>query len=602
MVWSIENKIKVGVALTLIVLLVNALLSFRATRTLIDYDQLVRHSYDVISELERTLSMLKDAETGERGYIITGDDAYLQPYEAALKRIDGHILRLNRLTADNPNEQVKISALEKKVADCIASLKTGIELRKSGNAEGARQLVASGAGKRMMDDLREYITGMEAAENQLLNERKAESHNSQRNIIITFVVATLIACAVLVATTVVSLRGIQVRKRAEDRGREQRHLFEVTLSSIADGVMVCDINGLITFLNPVAQALTGWSQEEAAGQPLSNVFTIVNEDTRQAVDNPALRAIREGAIVGLANHTVLITKLGTETPIDDSGAPIKTAAGKLLGAVLVFRDITSRRRAETERAQLLAATENALQRAESANLAKDNFLAILSHELRTPLTSVFGWIQLLRSRDIDEAMKAKALEVIDRNIRVQTNLIDDLLNVSQIVAGTFQIRRQMINPLQTVKAAIEIARPLAVTKGITLACRSEGETPIIWADPARVQQIVGNLLSNSIKFTPKGGSVLVQVRQVRNQLEIRVTDTGQGISPQFLPQVFNRFTQADQSATRSHGGLGLGLALVRQLVELHGGTVSAESAGIGKGSTFTINFPLPDIQRLPATG
>jgi PAS domain S-box-containing protein len=596
---SVEKKIKFGVVCILTVLLANALLSYQATKTLISNDQWVRHTYQVINELEVLLSTVKDAETGERGYIISGLDSFLDPHQAALAEIDNRIRTLKELTADNPAQQTRIPVLQRKINDRIESLKMGIVLRRSGDTEGAYRLIASGIGKRQMDDLRQFISGMEADENTLLNERTEESKRSQINAILTFVVASLVAGIVLVATGVIVTKGIVARKRAEDALRRERHLLQVTLSSIADAVIACDSRGSLTFLNPVAENLTGWTRQEAEGQPLRDVFHIVNEQTRQEVDNPALRAISEGTIVGLANHTVLKTKRGAEVPIDDSASPIKSADGRILGAVLVFRDITERRRGEEalrqsymEQQRLLADAETARGRAEAASRAKDEFLAILSHELRTPITAVHGWVQLMKSRTVDDATREKAMEVIDRNIRVQAELIDDLLSISRIVSGKLSIRPEVTDPLKIVKSALETARPSADARDITLHLESDEQVPAIFADPARLQQIVWNLLSNAVKFTPKGGKVDIHVRAVRPDLQIVVRDSGEGISAEFLPQVFNRFSQADGSTTRSHGGLGIGLALVRQLVELHGGTVEAQSAGIGKGSTFIVRLPL----------
>jgi PAS domain S-box-containing protein len=370
-------------------------------------------------------------------------------------------------------------------------------------------------------------------------------------------------------------------------------LLEVTLSSIADAVISCDNDGSITFLNSIAESITGWNQDEATGQPLTKVFNIVNEESRLPVTNPALRAIREGAIVGLANHTVLLRRDGREIPIDDSGAPIKTADGRILGAVVIFRDISERRRTEKERAQLLAAERAAREQAEAASRTKDEFLAILSHELKTPLTAVFGWIQLLKAREMDRATKEKALEVIDRNLRIQNQLINDLLDVSQIITGKLTVHPENVDALDVIKATIETVRPSAEAKDIALTVEANTDATVLFADPARLQQIVWNLLSNAVKFTPKGGAVIVRMRRIDDELLIDVIDSGEGISADFLPLVFDRFTQADASKTRFHGGLGLGLALARQLVELHGGRIQARSAGRGKGSTFTVSFPLP---------
>jgi signal transduction histidine kinase len=222
---------------------------------------------------------------------------------------------------------------------------------------------------------------------------------------------------------------------------------------------------------------------------------------------------------------------------------------------------------------------------------KDEFLTLLSHELRTPLTSVYGWVQLLQERSDDPQITAKALGVIDRNVRVQVQLIDDLLNISRIITGKLQIQRELVDPLAIVHTAIETIRPSADAKQIVVLVQTDPEIPDVSVDPNRLQQVVWNILSNAVKFTPTGGAITVTVRSSKTELRIAVADSGEGISSDFLPHVFDRFSQADTSKTRRHGGLGLGLALVRQLVELHGGTVIAESAGLGQGSTFTISLP-----------
>ncbi|WP_427914608.1 MHYT domain-containing protein [Ramlibacter sp. MMS24-I3-19] len=249
-------------------------------------------------------------------------------------------------------------------------------------------------------------------------------------------------------------------------------------------------------------------------------------------------------------------------------------------------------RASDERQALL--TRERLARAEVERLSdlKDQFLATLSHELRTPLHAILGWVQLLHLKK-DEASLQKGLQTIERNARLQAQLIDDLLDMSRIVAGKVRIEPSWVDFGQVVEAAVEATRPAAFARGIALDVRVAPGTVRVWGDPSRLQQIMWNLLTNAIKFTPEGGQVGVEVETRAGQVLARITDTGSGISPEFLPHVFDRFRQADASTTRRHGGLGLGLAIVRQLVELHGGTVKAESAGEGRGATFTITLPLP---------
>ncbi|HXQ73018.1 MAG TPA: ATP-binding protein [Pyrinomonadaceae bacterium] len=254
--------------------------------------------------------------------------------------------------------------------------------------------------------------------------------------------------------------------------------------------------------------------------------------------------------------------------------------------------ISELQRSEEARGQLLLRAERARAEAEAANRIKDEFLATLSHELRTPLTSLLGWSSVLRESRRDEKVLAQGLDAIDRNARVQAQLIDDLLDVSRIVSGKLNLDVRPLDVCSVTRAAIAVVQPAADAKGITLDYWAQPTLGAISADSARLQQIIWNLLSNAVKFTPHGGRINVRVLRDGSNVKVTVSDTGQGIDPEFLPRVFDRFRQADSSTTRSFGGLGLGLAIVRHLVELHGGTVSAESDGVGKGATFSASFPL----------
>ncbi|HKV33418.1 MAG TPA: ATP-binding protein [Pyrinomonadaceae bacterium] len=265
------------------------------------------------------------------------------------------------------------------------------------------------------------------------------------------------------------------------------------------------------------------------------------------------------------------------------------------------RYISELQRSEEAREQLLLRAERARAEAEAANRIKDEFLATLSHELRTPLTSLLGWSSVLRESRRDEKVLAQGLDAIDRNARVQAQLIDDLLDVSRIVSGKLNLDVRPLDVCSVTRAAIAVVQPAADAKGITLDYWAQPALGAISADSARLQQIIWNLLSNAVKFTPHGGRINVRVLRDGSNVKVTVSDTGQGIDPEFLPRVFDRFRQADSSTTRSFGGLGLGLAIVRHLVELHGGTVSAESDGVGKGATFSAAFPLLTDRTEPIT-
>ncbi|MDI1475123.1 GAF domain-containing sensor histidine kinase [Polyangium sp. y55x31] len=247
------------------------------------------------------------------------------------------------------------------------------------------------------------------------------------------------------------------------------------------------------------------------------------------------------------------------------------------------------RQAEEARAQ----AEEARGQAEKANRLKDEFLSLVSHELRTPITAIMGWTQVLATRECNAETRARALAAIDRNVRAQMRIIDDLLDVSRIITGKLGLSQRLTDLGDVVRAVIDVVRPAARAKGIELHVTPENPAIPVFGDPDRLRQILWNLLANAIKFTPRGGRVEVEIKRDEGLVYIIVRDTGKGISAAFLPYVFDRFRQADSSASRPQGGLGLGLAIVRHLVEMHGGTVTAESAGSDHGATFTVTLPLP---------
>jgi len=562
----------------------------------------------------------------------------------------------------------------------------------------------------------------------------------------------------------------QALLRAVRRDRElvARRWLATTLQSIGDAVIATDNAGCVTFMNGIAERLTGWNEGEARGRPLPEVFQIFSELTGEVVESPVSKVLREGTVVGLANHTVLRTRGGTQIPIDDSGAPIRDESGVIYGVVLVFRDVTVEKRAEKRRAflarametlassldyrttlqrvaelavpeladwctidilepgarvsQQLAvahvdpakvayaraigqrypsdrdaptgspqvirsgkselypeipaalvearardaeharmlrelklesgmivalrseagrtvgamtfiyadsgrryndddlrfaedfarraalAIENARavseveaarareqamrERAEQASMTKDHFLATVSHELRTPLNVILGWAVVLRERELAPEVQ-RALTVIERNARAQARLIEDVLDLSRISSGKLSLSLATVNVGEAVRAAALALRPAVEAKGIALTVDSPDEDALltISADPDRLQQILWNLLTNALKFTPKAGSVMASASRVGSEVQIQISDSGEGIAEAVLPHVFEPFRQADSSTTRRHGGLGLGLSLVRQIAAAHGGTVEATSAGPGRGATFVVRLP-----------
>ena len=388
--------------------------------------------------------------------------------------------------------------------------------------------------------------------------------------------------------------------------RQAQLTLEATLASIGDAVMVTDRDGRVRFLNSIAEQLTGWPVDEAIGQPVDRVFDIVNEESRRPVATPVSRSLTEGIVVGLANHTLLVARDGTERPITDSGAPIRDGSGRITGAVLVFRDASGQRQSEqalkrqtAERQELLEREQLARAEAERANRLKDEFLATLSHELRTPLNAVLGWSHMLNRRQLTATQQKQAIAAIHRNAQAQARLVDDVLDLSRIVTGRMALVAESVDVSEVVRTTAESFTPAVLGKRQDLRL-DLGPDAEITGDPHRLRQIVWNLLSNSTKFTPEDGVISCRVATIGGRVELTVSDTGQGIEPGFLPYVFDRFRQGDSSSTRGHGGLGLGLALVRHLVEAHGGTVYATSAGTGKGATIVVKLPsrVPVVREL----
>jgi PAS domain S-box-containing protein len=561
-------------------------------------------------------------------------------------------------------------------------------------------------------------------------------------------------------------RRLESERAAAAMAERLRASLATTMRSIGDAVIATDAAGAITLMNGVAEALTGFGEAEARGKPLPEVFHIINERTRAVVPSPVDKVLETGGVVGLGNHTVLLRRDGREVPIDDSGAPIRAAGGPIEGVVLVFRDVTERKREEARRAFLAeassalnqsldyeitvgriaelavprfadwcavdlvlesdarpkrlatahvdpeklalaeelhakyppkpdatygmarvlrtgrseltselrdevwaaraqdpehlrllraltprssivvplvtkgrvfgavsfvftssgrnydsddladaeelarraaSAVENALlygseqrarRSADVANRSKDEFLAVVSHELRTPLNAIMGWSKLLTRPDFDERRRKGALETIERNSVAMAQLIEDLLDMSRVISGKMRLEVEAVDLGRVVESALDTVRPAAAAKGIELTSSMDPALSPMTADPTRLQQIVWNLLSNAVKYTSKGGRAHIEVRKTESAIEIAVQDTGKGISPAFQPFVFEAFRQEDPSASRTRGGLGLGLAITKQLVELHGGHITVESAGEGLGSTFRVSLPLATATKL----
>ncbi len=968
-----RKVINVGYGLALAVLAANAVLAYLDIRAIVRGNWWVEHTREVVAQLERAASSLKDAETGQRGYLLTGKDEYLRPYVDASNGLDKELDRLVALTADNPDQQARLAELRRIAGEKIAELGRTVALMRKGDRDAALAVVQTDRGRALMDRARTLVAEMRAEEDRLLTQRSAASHNAAWRAVASVVVATAIVASALLLVSHLKRREDAEKGRAAEALRESEEWLVRMMESIGDGVVATDGRGRVRLMNPVAQQLTGWTQAEAVGRPIEEVFVIVNEETRQPAENPVFRAIREGVVMGLANHTVLIARGGAETSIDDSAAPIKGKDGNVIGVVMVFQDATERRRheaglrasnerhrailesitdafyafdrdwrftyvnrraeafmgrsreellgkdvwdlypdaigsdfhvafrramderavvtfeafypphdrwyelhaypsedgisvyfrdigerkrAEEEKARLTAASEQqrriyetalsnspdfnyifdlegrfayvnatlldlwqkrldeavgrdffdlgyppelaarlqrqirqvietrqsvrdetpytshlgerqyeyifvpvlgaggeveavagstrdvterrrqerelqassqflassidaltahiavideegvilmvnqawrlfatgnayalgecgvgtdylaasdgdgedhclgrraaagirevlggrtvsfemeypchgpdekrwflmratrfesagavraviaheniterkraeeqlraAKEEAEDANRAKDDFLAVLSHELRTPLNPILLATTAMIDRPTPPEEFHPTLEMIRQNVNLQARLIDDLLDVMRIVRGKMPLHWGVSDCHDLIGRAVEITRSDALGKNHRLVLDLIAEDRCVNADAARLQQVFWNLLKNAIKFTPEGGTITIRTRNEGESILIEVADTGIGIEPDILPHVFDAFHQGDTRITRKFGGLGLGLAICRGVVEAHGGTIAAESGGKDRGTTFRValkTMPVPE--------
>ncbi len=374
-----------------------------------------------------------------------------------------------------------------------------------------------------------------------------------------------------------------------------RHLAAI-VETTDDAVISKDLNGIITSWNPAAERLYGYKAEEVVGKPVAILIPPEwpNEEPK------ILARIRRGERID-HYETIRVAKDARRLDVSLTVSPIYDATGKIVGASKIARDITEQKRTQEEIARLLVAERAARQDAEVASRTKDEFLATLSHELRTPLTAMLGWLTILRGHKLDKTTTEHAIDTIERNAKAQAQLIEDLVDISRIVGGKLNLEVVPTELMPVVDAAIEVVRPAADAKEITIDVNYDATVGPVAGDASRLQQIIWNLMSNAVKFTPKGGKVSVNFRRQNGFAELVISDTGIGISADFLPHVFERFRQAESTATRSHRGMGLGLAIVRHLIELHGGTVTAASDGENRGSTFTIHLPLASVEKRSAS-
>ena len=405
-------------------------------------------------------------------------------------------------------------------------------------------------------------------------------HRDGRRIDVSLVVSPTVTPGGAITGASIIARDVTARRQLE---RDALRLASIVDSS-DDAIVSKDLDGIVTSWNAAAERMFGFTASEMTGQSIRRLIP----DDRQQEEDTVLSRIRRGERVD-HYETIRLRKDGTLVPVSLTVSPIRTPDGIVVGASKIARDISERERAEQERQRLLTI-------ARDASRLKDEFLATLSHELRTPLNAIVGYVRMMQSDLLTGEKRARAMDTVARNVTSLAQIVEDVLDVSRIISGKIRMDVQPVDLTPLIRNAVETARPAADAKSIRLVTIVDSRTAPVSGDPERLQQILWNVLSNAVKFTERGGEVQVRLERVNSHVEIVVSDTGIGIPAEFLPHVFDRFRQADAGISRARGGLGLGLAIARHLVELQGGRIFAASDGPGTGSTFRIELPLRSAQ------
>jgi PAS domain S-box-containing protein len=577
-----------GFLALLLLLVVDGLVIRRQLAVQVEDQTWVGHTQEVLLQLSNTESLLKDAETGQRGFLYTGEPGYLAPYDLAIKQVDPAINRLAELTADNRREQQRIPQLRNLASRKLAELSKTIELYRSRDPDAARALVQTDRGLLTMEEIRSVISEMQQDETDLRTARTAIYARSVRVTVICIYVAGILAAVGLILLAYFILREMALREKFSAEIKQREQWFRVTLTSIGDGVIATDEHGVVTFINPVAEQLTGTTFSQGKGKAVTEVFPIFNEVSMRPVENPVRKVMESGQIVGLANHTVVRHRNGSLIPIEDSAAPIRDDLGRLVGVVLVFRDATSERKSQ----EILRKTEKI---AAAARLA-----ATVSHEINNPLEAVSNLIYLAKVRH------GVPQEVIgDLNLAEQ-----ELQRVSHVTRQTLGFYRETSTPAQVdVAALVESVLRLYTNKFASKKIHLQSDfqpCPPLQGWPGELQQVIANLISNAADAVSLNGRMKVSVSCIEGSngkrertVRLQVEDDGPGIAPDHLDRIFEPFF-----TTKKDVGTGLGLWVSKEIVNRHGGIIQVESRrdNGSHGTVFNVLLPCSaDVQAEAAT-
>ncbi len=588
---TFDVHLRRAILLPLVLFLVCAVAGFLLFGRLSSVIHWNEHSVEVLSSAQDLQKSVIDLETGIRGYELTGEQGFLQPYLRAGPLVLREFAHLAELVTDNPSQTLRLQTAMRSYEAWDLFARQSI---RNGIAPADRSLEFQRSGRLLMDHLRQDLATFIGEERRLLEDRSRSVEPARASAVLLFSILLALAIATLLWTRSRMRHLTETFTESLRQTELQREGFRVTLASIGDAVIATDRNGDVNFLNSEAERMTGWTLTDAQGKPLHSIFRIINEHTRNSVDDPVERVFRERRVVGLANHTVLISKAGVEWMIEDSAAPILDFEGKISGVILVFHDAGERRRAQRA---LVEARDEALAAAQ----AKDNFLAVLSHELRTPLSPVLLLAAAGAEDPANTAEMRKDFETIVKHVEQEARLIDDLLDLTRVRSGKISMTFKRVELQPIVADAMEKIRAVVAEKNLRMQFTIEGTSFPLRGDASRLQQAFWNILGNAAKFSPTGGRIDVVAKFDRDQggVSVLIRDEGVGMSPEELDHIFEPFVQGSNggvSHTHRFGGLGLGLTIARSILELHHGTLKAESAGPGRGATFTIVLPLPPVE------
>ncbi len=592
----------VGAAAVIVLLVVVGTISLRNIQSLWSDSSVVENSYETLRLIDELEFMLTKAEAGQRGYIITGDENYLEPYDAANQNLNTVLRRLQMRTKDDANHVAAIESLLPKLDQKRSDLKATIDVRRSEGIDTARDIVILNTGKRAMDDIQTDLATMRSVEELRMGRHKYDSLRMYQVAWYTGIVSTTAALLLIGGVMLAVHRRrataerdariiheererlqqvLDSRSQLERRNRELDQHIRLFVDQIQDyAIFTMDTEFCATSWNSGVAIVLGFAEDEFLGRDVRPLIFTPEANQNGTTD----REFATAAATGSANDDRWMMRKGSvQFWAGGITSSIRDEAGALIGYSKVMRDMTQQKIASDELSRLAAELSEESRR-------KNEFFATLAHELRNPLSPIKNAIQLMGlmklDHDIDE-LRVTMDQQSDQLVR----LIDDLMDISRIGRGKIELRKQIVEIDTVVNQAVESSQPLIQFNSQTLEVHIREKGLCVFVDPARITQVICNLLNNASKYSEEGCTIVLSVAAEQDSVILRVKDNGNGIAPTRLDDIFEMFSQVGDSVERGTAGLGIGLALVRKLIELHGGTVTAYSAGIGKGSAFTVSLP-----------